>query len=333
MQGLVIVTGGSRGIGAAICRRVARDGYAVAVNYASRPELAEAVAGEITAAGGRAAAFRADVADETQVHTLFAAAQDRLGPLVGLVNNAGITGGATRFEDLSVDALRRTLDINVVGTVLCARRSGSRHVHATRRARRRDRQPVLGRGPARWTRRDRALRAEQGRHRHVHARAGPRGGRGGDPGQRGRPGADRHGDEPAGPSGPAGAGDTDQAGGAGRRDRRGGGLAALAGCRPTCSAPRSRCPAGAERADDGARSRGARPASRPRAGGGRCTDPPRSRAGKTVGARASSPACSSATPASSVARLASTIGQNRSHCRRRFASRPSGGVPSARRWT
>ncbi len=121
MQGLVIVTGGSRGIGAAISRRLAQDGYAVAVNYASRPELAEQVVRQITEAGGSAAAFRANVADETEVQTLFAAVQDRLGPLVGLVNNAGITGGACRFEDLRLDALRRTLDVNVIGTVLPAR--------------------------------------------------------------------------------------------------------------------------------------------------------------------------------------------------------------------
>ena len=89
MTGSVIVTGGSRGIGAATCRRLARDGYAVAVNYASKPDLAEAVVAQITAAGGSAAAFRADVSSETEVQTLFAAAQDRLGPLVGLVNNAG----------------------------------------------------------------------------------------------------------------------------------------------------------------------------------------------------------------------------------------------------
>ena len=121
MHGLVIVTGGSRGIGAAICRRVARDGYAVAVNYARRAEEAEAVVGAITAAGGTAAAFRGDVANETDVETLFAAAQAQLGPLVGLVNNAGITGGGCRFEDLTTEALRRTIEVNVLGTVLAAR--------------------------------------------------------------------------------------------------------------------------------------------------------------------------------------------------------------------
>ncbi len=122
MLGLVIVTGGSRGIGAAVSRRVARDGYAVALAYASRPDLAEAVVAEIVASGGRAAAFRAEVANETEVQTLFAAAQDRLGgPLVGLVNNAGIVGGTSRFEDLTAEMLRRTIEVNVIGSVLCAR--------------------------------------------------------------------------------------------------------------------------------------------------------------------------------------------------------------------
>jgi NAD(P)-dependent dehydrogenase (short-subunit alcohol dehydrogenase family) len=121
MHGSVIVTGGSRGIGAAVCRRLARDGYAVAVNYVSRIDEAEAVVRSITEAGGTAAAFRGDVANETDVETLFAAAPAQLGPLVGLVNNAGITGGGTRFEDLTAEALRRTIEINVVGTVLAAR--------------------------------------------------------------------------------------------------------------------------------------------------------------------------------------------------------------------
>lgn len=121
MKGLVIVTGGSRGIGAAICRRLAKDLYAVAVNYASRVDQAEAVVAEITAAGGKAAAFRGDVANETDVQTLFAAAQDQLGPVVGLVNNAGVVGGVARLEAMTLEQLRRTLDINVIGTVLAAR--------------------------------------------------------------------------------------------------------------------------------------------------------------------------------------------------------------------
>ena len=121
MQGLVIVTGGSRGIGAAICRKLAQDGYRVAVNYATRPEAAAAVVQEITAAGGEARAFQGDVAREHDVEALFAAAQDSFGPIVGLVNNAGIIGGTSRVDDLTLEALQRTLAVNVVGTILAAR--------------------------------------------------------------------------------------------------------------------------------------------------------------------------------------------------------------------
>jgi len=121
MQGLVIVTGGSRGIGAAICRRLAQEGYAIAVNYAARPEAAEDVVQEIVAAGGRAQAFRGDVSNERDVDSLFAAAQDSFGRVVGLVNNAGIIGGSCRVDELTVEALNRTLAVNVVGTILPSR--------------------------------------------------------------------------------------------------------------------------------------------------------------------------------------------------------------------
>lgn len=120
-KGLVIVTGGSRGIGAAVCRRVAAEGYAVAVNYASNAGLAEAVVAEIVAAGGRASAFAGDVSVEADVLRLFAEAQTQLGPLYGLVNNAGILGGSSRLDALKADDLVRVLAVNVAGSMLCAR--------------------------------------------------------------------------------------------------------------------------------------------------------------------------------------------------------------------
>src|SRR5580693_10547295 len=105
-SGLIIVTGGSRGIGAAICRRLAADGYAVAVNYAADAKAAEATVAEIKKSGGRAQAFQADIADPAQLPRLFDQATKALGPLDGLVNNAGSTGrfattGEQEAEDLT----------------------------------------------------------------------------------------------------------------------------------------------------------------------------------------------------------------------------------------
>jgi NAD(P)-dependent dehydrogenase (short-subunit alcohol dehydrogenase family) len=117
----VIVTGGSRGLGAAICRKLASIGHPVAVNYASDADAAQAVVRAIGAAGGRAQAFPADVSREDDVRRLFDDAQAALGPVGGLVSNAGIIGGNSRVDQLSVAALERTLAINVVGPFLCAR--------------------------------------------------------------------------------------------------------------------------------------------------------------------------------------------------------------------
>jgi NAD(P)-dependent dehydrogenase (short-subunit alcohol dehydrogenase family) len=120
-RGTLVVTGASRGIGASVARLAAARGYAVAVNYASDNAAADAVVHEIANAGGTARAFAGDVSRESDVVALFAAAVDALGPLAGLVNNAGITGGSALVADVTAATLERTLAINVTGSFLCAR--------------------------------------------------------------------------------------------------------------------------------------------------------------------------------------------------------------------
>ncbi|MGP6159511.1 MAG: SDR family oxidoreductase [Vulcanimicrobiaceae bacterium] len=117
----LIVTGGSRGIGAAIARLGAARGYAVAVNYQTDETGATSLVRTIEASGGRATAVRADVADENAVVELFVTAERELGTVGALVNNAGITGNFGRLEALRADDLARVLAVNVAGTLLCAR--------------------------------------------------------------------------------------------------------------------------------------------------------------------------------------------------------------------
>ncbi|MBL27992.1 MAG: oxidoreductase [Rhodospirillaceae bacterium] len=121
MRGGLIVTGGGRGIGASVARLAAEQGYAVCVNYRRDERAATAVVGAIAAAGGRATAVRADVSSEDEVRALFVTAERALGPIAGLVNNAGITGPIGRFADSDPDIWRSVLETNVVGSMLCAR--------------------------------------------------------------------------------------------------------------------------------------------------------------------------------------------------------------------
>ena len=128
---VVLVTGGSRGIGAATARLAARQGWAVAVNYTRDATAAQAVVDAITAAGGRALAVQADVADEAQVLAMFHTVDAQLGRLSGLVNNAGVVDRPARVDAMSVERLKRMFDINVVGSFVCAReavrRMSTRH--------------------------------------------------------------------------------------------------------------------------------------------------------------------------------------------------------------
>ncbi len=120
MTGVVIVTGASRGIGAATARRAAQAGHAVIVNYHAHAEEAEAVAASIVADGGRAQPIRADMASASDIVAMFAAA-DRMGPLVGLVNNAGYLGGESSVADFDEVAMQRLWAVNVTACFLCAR--------------------------------------------------------------------------------------------------------------------------------------------------------------------------------------------------------------------
>jgi NAD(P)-dependent dehydrogenase (short-subunit alcohol dehydrogenase family) len=124
-QDVVIVTGGSRGIGAATARLAARRGYAVVVNYAANADAAQAVCADIHAGGGIAVAVRGDVGVESDIDHIFAAG-DRLGRLSGLVNNAGVIDVAARVEDFDTARLTRMFAINTLGTMLCAGRAVKR---------------------------------------------------------------------------------------------------------------------------------------------------------------------------------------------------------------
>jgi len=117
---VLLVTGGSRGIGAAVCVAAAKAGWRVAVNYATNRDAADAVVGAIEAAGGAAIAVQGDVGSETDIQAMFAAVDAAFGRLDGLVNNAGIVGPTARIDEMSVDRLERMFRINVTGSIRCA---------------------------------------------------------------------------------------------------------------------------------------------------------------------------------------------------------------------
>jgi len=121
MSKVMIVTGGSRGIGAATARLAARRGYAVAVNYLRDAAAAEAVVASIAAEGGRALSIAADVSRESEVERMFARVDEALGKVDALVNNAGVVDVQARVDAMSEARLRRMFEINVIGSFLCAR--------------------------------------------------------------------------------------------------------------------------------------------------------------------------------------------------------------------
>lgn len=123
MSGVAIITGSGRGIGAATAKLAAKRGYAVCVNYLKNEERADEVVAGIRAGGGRAILVQADTANEDEVVRLFERVDLELGTVTALVNNAGITGRAGRLDSFDAGAIRRVLEVNVVGAILCSQQA------------------------------------------------------------------------------------------------------------------------------------------------------------------------------------------------------------------
>lgn len=126
MKKVMIVTGGSRGIGAATAKLAASRGYQVCVNFHKNEAASNQVVDDITAAGGAAIAVQADVSDESDVKRLFSSVDEKLGPITALVNNAGILEQQMRVEAIDASRLKRIFEANVVGSFLCAREAVKR---------------------------------------------------------------------------------------------------------------------------------------------------------------------------------------------------------------
>ncbi|KIF07210.1 oxidoreductase [Streptomyces sp. RSD-27] len=120
---VTVVTGGSRGIGAAACVRLAAEGHDLVLGYARDEKAAEAVAERVRAAGARCVAVRGDTSRERDVERLFDVAGAELGPVSGLVNNAGVTGPLGRLAESRTEDLRRVVEVNLLGYLLCCRRA------------------------------------------------------------------------------------------------------------------------------------------------------------------------------------------------------------------
>ncbi|MEU7577328.1 SDR family oxidoreductase [Streptomyces sp. NPDC041068] len=120
---VTVVTGGSRGIGAAVSARLAEDGHDVVIGYRSDEAAAEKAAEAVRAAGRRCVTVQVDTADEADVDRLFDIAAAELGQVTGLVNNAGVSGPVGPLADADAEGMRRALEVNVLGYLLCARRA------------------------------------------------------------------------------------------------------------------------------------------------------------------------------------------------------------------
>ena len=125
MSEVIVITGGSRGIGAACAELLADSGKTLVINYVSNAEAADAVVAKVKVLGGNAVAVQGDVASESDILNLFQEA-DKLGTLVGLVNNAGVVDHAQPVTEMSYQRLQRMMNINVVGAITCAREAAKR---------------------------------------------------------------------------------------------------------------------------------------------------------------------------------------------------------------
>ena len=126
MDKVAVVTGGGRGIGAAVAKMLGAQGYSVAVNYARDADAAGAVVKAIESGNGKAFALQGDVAREDDILKLFKETNERFGQVTSLVNNAGMLNRASRLADMTADGVARVLAVNVLGSIICAREAVKR---------------------------------------------------------------------------------------------------------------------------------------------------------------------------------------------------------------
>jgi NAD(P)-dependent dehydrogenase (short-subunit alcohol dehydrogenase family) len=121
MARVILVTGGSRGIGASVCRLAANEGYDVAVNYAGRADAAEAVAEDVRAAGRKAITIQADIVDDKAVAAMFDRTAAELGYIDAFVSNAGIIHKGAPLMDIPIETIRRVIDVDLTAHLICLR--------------------------------------------------------------------------------------------------------------------------------------------------------------------------------------------------------------------
>ena len=126
MSRTLLITGASRGIGAEIALQAARAGFDICINYANNHEQAEHVASQVRSEGARAMIYQADMAKEAEIVAMFEAVDKELGPLHGLINNAGITGKFCRVDELDHATAQRVMDVNIVGCMMTMREAVKR---------------------------------------------------------------------------------------------------------------------------------------------------------------------------------------------------------------